>query len=658
MEDDLDTVSYISCGEILVAHSLSNKEEYFLKCNNCDEGFSLLEDFITHHQYYHSDVKSELDEDDMGNIPQIEIYDGDIIKVDKEEDIVHEKVEYLDDQDSEFGEQDVDYKPDACQIKEQCKEEDIEICEDNIGEVSDDEKFDFEHSEYQDDVHKESDEEKNEPQEDDIDTAADDDEDPLDEPMLHDGEDDKADDGLDDGEDNTSQTYALDDNAGYSDSDGEFEPPEDSKSRQFVSEFLKSERNFIAFVAAYKNQPRLWNHKIYSKKFKSKKERDSFLQKVANEIKSRLNIHMTCDNVSGIIKRIRQDYREKLKRSRPEDHDHKAPRTTNSRLSFLDPFIDYYSIVKLDTHRGYLKNDQILDILCIYKRYPALWNSTLMEYVCTNKRTEALKQMTEAIRTEVGIEVNESALKKYLMGVHSHYSKEKQNHMLKKGGTKSIYFPHMRFLHEHVGPFCCSKCGRKHRNPLQFKVHQYHNHGGPPPLKCAECNKEYEQLEPYVAHIRRHMNDLSDKCKVCGKMFMRAADVRIHMRTHTGAKPYFCEICGSSFTMPSSLKEHKRRHDKLYKVFCEVCSRGFYSNDKLVAHMGTHSDERNFACNTCGKAFKTKKTLRAHIHTHEEGRNYPCPQCGKMYKNRIGVSQHLRTHRSTAITKSNPFLSN
>ncbi|XP_075155027.1 uncharacterized protein LOC142228473 [Haematobia irritans] len=638
MEENLEPVSYISCGEILVAHSLTNKEEYFLKCNNCDEGYSLLEDFITHHQYYHKEVKSELEDEEDLEFQDMGACDDDT-RIDKDEDMDEGQIEYLEDieyaDNEEYNE---DINTNAVQCKEERNDDIIEDIKVQIEHEIDNRKI----NDSQDYESQEN--EENDYAEDDNNTA--DEEDPLEDETLQDDDDDDDDDN--------DKTYEEDENANYSASDEEFEPRQDSKTRHFVGEFLKKEQHYLSFIAAYKNQPRLWNYKIYPKKFKSKKERDSFLLKIANDMRNRINVTMSCDDVSAVIKRIRQDYRDKLKRGQTNDKDPgREPKSKRSVLEFLDPFLDCYSIFKLDTHRALLKKEEILDILCIYRRYPYLWNSNLSEYVCSNKRSEALKQMTEAVRLEMNLDINENALKKYLLSVHSHCSKDKGNALI--GKETSGYYNHMKFLHRHVGPFCCSDCGRKNRNPLQFRIHKYLNHGGEP-LKCPQCGKVYEALEPYIAHSRRHMNDLRAKCKECGKMFMRAADVRIHMRTHTGAKPYFCEICGSSFTMPSSLKEHRRRHDKLYKVFCEICARGFYSNDKLVAHMDTHSDIRKYACKKCGKAFKTKKTLRAHEHTHEEGRNYPCPMCGKMYKNRIGVAQHLRTHRSNAETKSNPFL--
>lgn len=373
---------------------------------------------------------------------------------------------------------------------------------------------------------------------------------------------------------------------------------------------------------------------------------------------------MTNDLVTAVIKRIRQDYRERLKRLKSNEQRGTAVKTKPvpswyfGKLEFLEPFLDTYSIVKLDSQRTQLKSEQIIKILKIYKKFSHLWDTNLLENVCTNKRTEALEQMSKTVNAELRLKINKNSLKSYLEAIHGHFSREKAFIITKKGNASeniSAYYEHMMFLYDHVGPFICSGCGRRLRNPLHSKVHEIKCYGADP-LKCAQCGKTYEQVEPYIAHARRHMNDLSEKCKECGKMFMRPADLRIHMRGHNGIKPYFCELCGMSFTMPSSLKEHKRRHDKQYVAFCSICSKGFYTNDKLKIHMYIHSNVRNFACKTCGKAFKTKKTLHAHEFTHEEGRNHPCPLCGKMYKNRIGVHQHLRTHRNNAETTSNPFI--
>ncbi|XP_075155519.1 uncharacterized protein LOC142228868 [Haematobia irritans] len=438
---------------------------------------------------------------------------------------------------------------------------------------------------------------------------------------------------------------------------------EDNLCRSFVSDFLETEEKFLTLVEAYKNQPQLWNLKEYPY-VRSSTERNTYFTNIANELRNKLNVQVPNDYIRVAIYRLRQCYRNKCANSGASGEENEGVRSAKARpkwyfskLKFLEPFLCKNSIDKLDTNQPYLQENQIKKLLNLYERYPHLWNTNLIESVCKNKRNASLKQLAETIHSEMGLKVSEFSLKKYLNGLHFRFCKEKTN-VLKADGTplhSSVYYEHMKFLFDHVGPFYCSECSRKYRNPLHLKAHKCQSHGCER-LSCPQCGKQFEQVEPYVAHARRHMNDLNEKCTVCGKMFLRKADLKLHMRSHTGDKPYFCETCGARFAMPTALQQHRKRHTKDYKCHCPICSKPFYTNDHMKRHLETkHSDVRNFECQTCGKAFKTKKTLMGHESTHEEGRKYPCPLCGKMYKNTIGVSQHLRIHRAKIETKSNPL---
>lgn len=430
-------------------------------------------------------------------------------------------------------------------------------------------------------------------------------------------------------------------------------------SKSFAKEFLKCDLNYKAILFAYQNQPSLWNRNLFPNKLNND-ERNLCLKNIALELKTARNIELDTSMVGHILLRIRQEYCVKLRRYKTIEQRKAAERNKIvpgwyfKQLAFLQPMMDHFTITKLDSQRTNLTKEQIIQILEIYKNFPVLWNTSLVENVCSNKRQEALERMLKPIHKEMGLKINVSILQQYLDSIHAHLSKEKT--MLLKNNKNneniSMYYDHMKFLHDHVGPFCCGICGRRNRSPLHLKVHIYQKHNRNDPLRCPMCNKIYQQMEPYVAHARRHMNDLRVECKECGKRFIRHADLRVHMYTHTGIKSYCCEVCGSVFTTASALVDHKRRHEKLYKVFCEICSKGFYYDEKLREHMTTHTNIRNYACGICGKKFKAKKTLKAHKSTHEEGRNHPCPLCGKMYKNKIGVSQHLRTHRSNVGTKT------
>lgn len=429
---------------------------------------------------------------------------------------------------------------------------------------------------------------------------------------------------------------------------------EHSESESFICEFLKSESNYKALIRAYKNEPRLWNHKQFPKVLNNH-DRTLCLERITLDIKNTQNIELSTNQVDMIIRHMRISYLKNVKRFKSAGQRLAAAECNSvpfwyfSALSFIEPFLNNVTAFESHSHRTHLKKENIIQILEIYKEFPQLWNTNLAEYVSSNKRQEALQQMTEVVRNEVGLKIKESSLKRYLENIHARLYKEKCIINYNQGKVtkqNSIYYNHMVFLIDHVGPFNCSYCERKHKSPLYLKAHIYQHHHKNDPLTCPICGKKYEKLIPYVAHARRHMNDLPDECKVCGKRFIRLPELRKHMRTHNGERPYCCELCGASFTASWSLLSHLRRHKKAYTTYCQICSKGFFTKDELRSHMATHSNERNYSCSTCGKSFKVRKTLKTHELSHTEERNYSCPKCGKRYKNKIGVKQHLKKHRT------------
>ncbi|XP_061394220.1 zinc finger protein 112-like [Musca vetustissima] len=416
---------------------------------------------------------------------------------------------------------------------------------------------------------------------------------------------------------------------------------EDSKTSMFVRNFMSIKLNVTTIIAAYKKQPYLWNSNNPPEV--RAKERPKCLQKIADEIKDRINVQVTSKEVAAIIARLRHDYRERLKRANEFGAENNKIKNTRSwfyeQMDFLQPYIENCSIFNLDSSQPPLEIEQIIHIFGIYKRLPVLWNSELIENVCTNKRSEALSQMQKLIDNEMGIKVNINNIRRYLHTIHAFFTKEKRNSTNSFRTTKERFdlYKHLVFLTDHVGPFKCTDCNRSFLSPLNWKVHVA-EHDGTIPLTCSLCKKEYKTTDAYMAHARRHMNDLS-----------RPADLEIHSRCHTGSKPYCCEICGASYRHSQAFKTHKRRHQKQYLHHCPVCSKGFYKKDQLNNHLRTHTDIRDIKCDVCGKGFKTKKTMLQHKLTHEEGRNHMCPYCDKTFKNKLGLAQHVKIHRKNEM---------
>uniref|UniRef100_A0A1I8N5G2 Uncharacterized protein n=1 Tax=Musca domestica TaxID=7370 RepID=A0A1I8N5G2_MUSDO len=655
--DDVVKLEYLVCGEILAPISVNAKEQFFLKCLECDEYFTMLEEFIMHYQYCHNDkFKMTMHSPDTSNAQyqrEVDIQYADECQEDRD---IHEEndVEEVKDENEENYEAEyalVNESQDN--IDEDFGEEEVHNFKDSEGEDGsgdDDNEIgdnEIDDNEVDEDAEIEMYDEEN-------DKADDDDE------LLQD-----ADDSQEEYDDEGSQDFDRIETSNNDDEDplAHTHKEEIKKARAFVSKFLECDDNWKAFMRAYEKVPQLWDPKLFPKKLNND-ERNAYLQKIANEIKSERNIELDTNLVGLTTVRVRQHFRIRINRFKTAEDRHDAienkivPKWYFEAYAFLELTLEQLSIVNFDSQRKHLRKEQILQIIQIYQRFPNLWNTNLAENVCFNKRQEALGEMSQVIRREMGLTIKETSLRKYLQSLHVHFAKEKSlllDNQDKKPESELLYYDHMKYLNDHVGPLMCEFCGRKHKSPLFLKVHIYESHHRDDPLRCPICSKEYEHVQPYVAHARRHMDDLQDECKECGKRFIRLADLRTHMRTHTGVRPFFCDVCGASFTKRYSLTEHSRRHEKVYKFFCDICSKGFYERAKMNRHKICHSDIRKYCCSICGKAFKTRRHTKIHESTHADSREFPCPLCGKLFKNKIGVTHHLRTHRKNMETVLSPF---
>ncbi|KAM7348126.1 uncharacterized protein ACRADG_007543 [Cochliomyia hominivorax] len=422
-------------------------------------------------------------------------------------------------------------------------------------------------------------------------------------------------------------------------------------SSAFVSNFMKSESNVSLLIAAFKNQPQLWNKTLPD--FGNKLKKREYMLSIAQDLKENHNININGSQVSAVIIHLYRKYQDDLHRSQEKDESKRQNFIKPwylSELNFIKPHLEYFSFEILGSNYPTLLPEQIIKIFEIYKSLPHLWNTNLIENHCKNKRHESILEMIAQLETNLNLKLNENILEQYLRTIHNKFSKEKRgilndNKKANKSNNmnKNDYFEHLMFLYDHVPPLRCSVCGAESISPLHFKMHTS-THDGTMPFTCSQCNRTFKRVNVYTSHAKRHFEDLNYICKECGKKFVTYTNLRLHMRIHTGDKPYCCEMCGDSFRFLQTLSNHRRRHEKRYLHTCKICSKGFYSKMRHDDHMNSHMNIRSYICEICNKAFITKRALKQHKVVHEDVRNYSCKLCGKTFKHRTGVNQHMKTH--------------
>lgn len=440
---------------------------------------------------------------------------------------------------------------------------------------------------------------------------------------------------------------------------------------------MNSKPNVLTLIDLYKEQPNLWNK--YSPYYRLKDNRKQHLEEITEELNKKCSLKLTWNDTAEIITHICSKHKDDFKRlhyitkakkgiNKKGKYERKVERKVKpcwfyENLYFLRSK-DMVRLEHLDASLPDLTTEQVIKILEIYKGFPNLWNTYVIENICSNKRSEALDEMLKSVETNMNLKIDLNILEQYIHAIHDYYSREKRKKLgimapedMKNSAKSSStnYSEHITFLEDHEGPFQCPDCNRIYSKPLCFRIHKS-KHDDTIPLKCSQCEQEFKTVSSYTTHAKRHLEDLQFTCKVCNMKLLRHSDLKIHLLTHTDVRPYCCEICGASYRQSNSFRKHQRQHEKRFLHTCHICNKGYYTKCRYVDHMNSHMNIRSHICNICGKGFITSRALKTHSVTHEDARNHACNLCGKTFKLKIGVLQHMRTHGSKVETEKSSLI--
>lgn len=145
----------------------------------------------------------------------------------------------------------------------------------------------------------------------------------------------------------------------------------------------------------------------------------------------------------------------------------------------------------------------------------------------------------------------------------------------------------MHLLTEHPKPFYpCRICHRAFETKLLLlrheETHEFHV------FECKPCSKQFKSYNDFVDHKLAHQTANRYICPNCRKSFPTLNLAEAHA---CALESYKCKKCDKEFNQLQAFKMHCRRHGMQNTFECNVCNKSFSTRGNLANHTQKHERE-------------------------------------------------------------------
>ncbi|KAL7735922.1 hypothetical protein ACLKA6_002367 [Drosophila palustris] len=420
---------------------------------------------------------------------------------------------------------------------------------------------------------------------------------------------------------------------------------------KFNPTFYRRNPRITQFIELYKGHPCLWDPN--SSSYKNKEKRSAAYMTLIDQLKSRINVHLTHYKLKKCIASLHSQYAVITRQKRTKKLT-KLPLYYHEMYSFLGKRCDVDD-AESDEESGDNKikltfgetNRLTTYFIELYSKFPQLYDPTHKDFSNLTARKAAYIEMTDLLTKEIPLgiithyDVYDSVL--YLRQWYSRKIKgltETQTIGLLRAEKCYIEtcksFLRTKTFRQKIP---CDVCQNSFSTDHALQAHQFRAHkiadGGW--FKCALCENHFERRCHLQQHNQRVHMGKTFNCSLCDRSFSFSSQLSGHMRTHDEthiAKPFVCEFCGKSFKQKIQMSNHVTAvHTKIRAFKCTMCPKDFLTKRDLKDHIKAHLNIRDKVCEICQKAFTNANALVKHRHIHRE-KTLQCSLCNTKFSER------------------------
>uniref|UniRef100_A0A3B3BUY2 C2H2-type domain-containing protein n=1 Tax=Oryzias melastigma TaxID=30732 RepID=A0A3B3BUY2_ORYME len=194
---------------------------------------------------------------------------------------------------------------------------------------------------------------------------------------------------------------------------------------------------------------------------------------------------------------------------------------------------------------------------------------------------------------------------------------------------------------ESTSPVSCRFCEKDFSSLKLLKQHQ-RCHRGERPYRCLECRKQFKQRAHLIGHKKIHQKRI--QCTVCRKILPTIGELIQHRQEHLKRGPLKCPDCDLEFQYPAFLLRHVKAHENKDKKPCKAENE---ASTKPLESLETVEklEAKQEQCFFCDEMFNDALTLRKHWHIHiSKSSSNQCPYCNTKIRHRHNLMRHMVRH--------------